>query len=73
MMNTSILVPACADVCKNYISPITGMVVGLIAGGGVFDGRSLAAALTLGADAVWVGTRFVVAKESNAPKGAKQR
>lgn len=39
----------------------------------MFDGRSLAAALMLGAGAIWVGTRFVVAKESEAPYGAKMR
>lgn len=53
----SILVPACADVCKRYRSPITGKEVLVVAGGGVFDGRSIAAALMLGASAVWVGTR----------------
>jgi len=44
----------------------------LVAGGGVSDGRSLAAALMLGASAVWVGTRFVTAKESGAPEYAKR-
>lgn len=39
----------------------------------MFDGRSLAAALMLGADGIWVGTRFVTAKESEAPRGAKDR
>lgn len=38
----------------------------VIAAGGFGDGRSLAAALMLGADAIQVGTRFVVAEESNA-------
>ena len=70
---SSILVPACADVCKKYISPLTGKPVLLVAGGGVSDGRSLASALVLGASAVWVGTRFVAARESGAPEAAKAR
>jgi len=38
------------------------------AAGGIFDGRGLAMALCLGAEAVWVGTRFVASKEAGAPK-----
>lgn len=33
------------------------------ASGGIADGRGLAAALMLGADAAWIGTRFVASKE----------
>lgn len=43
----------------------------LVGAGGVSGGRSLAAALMLGASGVWVGTRFAAAKESNATKQAK--
>ena len=32
----------------------------------------MAAALSLGASAVWVGTRFVACVEANAPKAHKQ-
>ncbi|CAJ2501571.1 Uu.00g044240.m01.CDS01 [Anthostomella pinea] len=68
----SVLIPACADICKTYTSPMTGKPVALVAAGGVNDGRSLAAALVLGAQAVWVGTRFVAARESGASEYAKK-
>lgn len=44
----------------------------LVAAGGIYDGRGIAASLMLGAAAVWVGTRFVAAKESGAPEAAKR-
>jgi len=45
----------------------------VLAAGGIADGRGLAAALMLGADGVWVGTRFVATVESNAHEGYKAR
>ncbi len=41
--------------------------VPVVATGGIMDGRGLAAALALGAQAVQVGTRFLLAEESAAP------
>ncbi len=38
----------------------------VIAGGGFADGRSMAAALALGAEAVVMGTRFVAVQECPA-------
>lgn len=38
----------------------------VLAAGGIADGRGAAAALALGADAVWVGTRMVATPEANA-------
>lgn len=43
----------------------------LIAAGGIVDGRSMLAAMILGADAVQMGTRFVASKESSAHKNFK--
>lgn len=47
--------------------------VPVVAAGGIFDGRGLAAALTLGADGVWVGTRFVATHEARVQAGFKER
>ena len=67
----TILIPACVDAVKGHTSPLTGKPVYVIGAGAVFDGRSLAANLAWGAQAVWVGTRFVASKEAGAPKAHK--
>ena len=43
----------------------------VVAGGGIADGRGLAAALTLGADGVEVGTRFIAVREAFAHENYK--
>jgi len=56
------LVPQVVDLVrgkKNFF----GKQVPVVAAGGVFDGRGLAAALALGAAGVWVGTRFLATPE----------
>ncbi|MHB8593667.1 MAG: NAD(P)H-dependent flavin oxidoreductase, partial [Acidimicrobiales bacterium] len=45
--------------------------VPVVAAGGIFDGRGLAAALALGADGVWVGTRFIATPEARSVVGYK--
>jgi len=45
----------------------------LILAGGIADGQGLAAALTMGAEAVSVGTRFIASSESNAHPEYKNR
>ncbi len=49
-----------------------GERVPVVAAGGLFDGRGLAAALTLGADGVWIGTRFIATPEARAVNGYKE-
>ena len=56
-VGTLALVPAVVDA----VSPTP-----VIAAGGIGDGRAVAAVLALGAQAAWMGTRFVVADESYA-------
>ena len=68
----TILIPACVDAVKGHKSPLTGHPVYVIGAGAVFDGRSFAANLAWGAQAVWVGTRFVASKEASAPKAHKE-
>ncbi|CAE6345661.1 unnamed protein product, partial [Rhizoctonia solani] len=69
---SSILIPACVDAVKGRKSPLTGGPVYVVAAGGIYDGRGLAANLMYGAQAVWVGTRFVASKEAGAPPKHKE-
>ena len=48
-----------------------GDQVPVVAAGGIVDGRGLAAALALGEDGVWVGTRFIATPEARAFSGYK--
>src|SRR4051812_18993681 len=49
-----------------------GDQVPVVAAGGLFDGRGLAACLALGADGVWIGTRFIATPEARAVNGYKE-
>lgn len=62
-VSTMALVPQVVDA----ISPIP-----VVASGGIFDGRGIAAALMLGAAGVNLGTRFIASKEAPAPERWKQ-
>ncbi|MDE0046587.1 MAG: nitronate monooxygenase [bacterium] len=61
---TMVLVPAVVDAV-----PATPVV----AAGGIADGRGLAAILTLGAQAAWIGTRLLLARESDAHPAWRER
>jgi enoyl-[acyl-carrier protein] reductase II len=50
-----------------------GDKVPVVAAGGIFDGRGLAAALALGADGVWIGTRFIATPEARGVLGYKEK
>ena len=63
LIATMALVPQVVDA--------VGDTVPVVAAGGLFDGRGLAAALSLGADGVWIGTRFIATPEAQAVNGYK--
>ncbi|WP_214400937.1 NAD(P)H-dependent flavin oxidoreductase [Pseudonocardia lacus] len=59
---TSLLLPQVVDAVD----------IPVIAAGGFFDGRGLVAALAYGADAVAMGTRFLLTSDSTVPPRVKQ-
>ncbi|MCJ1478200.1 hypothetical protein MMC13_006876 [Lambiella insularis] len=69
---TTILIPTVAQMVMGKKSPMTGDQVQVVAAGGLFNGQSLAAALMLGANAVWIGTRFILSEEAAAPKAHQE-
>ncbi|KAK8106264.1 2-nitropropane dioxygenase [Apiospora kogelbergensis] len=69
---TTVLIPACVELCKKSKSPLTGKPALVIAAGGIHNGNMLAASLMMGASAVWVGTRFILADEAGAPESHKE-
>ena len=52
---------------------VDAVQIPVVAAGGIGDGRGFAAAFMLGAEAVQMGTRFVVAKESIVHKNYKEK
>lgn len=52
---------------------VDAVSIPVIAAGGIGDGRGIAAAFMLGAEAVQIGTRFVVSKEAVVHENYKQR
>jgi NAD(P)H-dependent flavin oxidoreductase YrpB (nitropropane dioxygenase family) len=59
---TTLLIPSIVDAID----------IPVIAAGGFFDGRGLAAALSYGAAGIAMGTRFLLTKESTVPEAVKQ-
>jgi NAD(P)H-dependent flavin oxidoreductase YrpB (nitropropane dioxygenase family) len=63
---TTLLLPSVLDALKDTSIPV-------IAAGGFFDGRGLAAALSYGAAGVAMGTRFLLTSDSTVPDSVKQQ
>lgn len=45
---------------------VDAVTIPVLAAGSIIDGRGLAAALALGAQGVWIGTRFIASEEAHA-------
>ncbi len=60
---TTLLLPSVLDACRD---------IPVVAAGGFFDGRGLAAALSYGAAGVAMGTRFLLTSDSTVPDAVKQ-
>jgi enoyl-[acyl-carrier protein] reductase II len=61
-LTTFVLVPAVSEACS----------IPVIAAGGIKDGKSMFAAMVLGAEGVQIGSRFVCSNESSAHENFKQ-
>jgi len=72
-VGTLVLIPQVVSRCRGHKSELTGGPVHVVAAGGIYDGRTVAAAFALGAEAVWVGTRFVASLEATTTKLHKQK
>ena len=59
---TTVLVPQVVDAVAGRVP--------VVAAGGIFDGRGLAAALSMGAAGVWIGTRFLMTPEAHITQQA---
>lgn len=62
-IGTAVLIPAVVDAVD----------VPVLAGGGLCDGRGLAAAMAFGAQGLWMGTRFIATEESFAHQNYKEK
>jgi enoyl-[acyl-carrier protein] reductase II len=51
---------------------VEAVKIPVVAAGGISDGRGLAAALALGAQGVWIGTRFIASTEAHAGQAYRE-
>jgi enoyl-[acyl-carrier protein] reductase II len=51
---------------------VDALQIPVVAGGGIVDGRGMVAALSLGAQGIFMGTRFIATKECSAHQNVKQ-
>ncbi len=63
LLSTMVLIPQARDKVD----------IPLVAAGGIADGRGMAAAFAMGAEAVQLGTRFIVTRESPAHANVKRK
>ncbi|MEC7984149.1 MAG: nitronate monooxygenase [Myxococcota bacterium] len=64
-ISTLVLLPQVVDLCKE-----AGILV--VGAGGLYDGRGIAACFALGAEGVWMGSRFIPTHEANTYPAYKQ-
>ena len=64
-VSTMVLIPQVADALR-------GSGILLVGAGGIYDGRGVAAAFSLGCDGVWLGSRFIMTPEANVHPGYQQ-
>ena len=62
-VTTMVLVPSVVD----------AVTIPVLAAGGIVDGRGIAAALMLGAQGAWIGTRFIATVEATAHENHKNK
>jgi enoyl-[acyl-carrier protein] reductase II len=62
---TMALVPQVVDAVNGKVP--------VVAAGGIYDGRGLVASLALGAEAVWIGTKFIATHEAHTGNGYKEK
>ena len=61
---SSVLIPSVVDAVKGRVP--------VVAAGGIYDGRGLAASMMYGASGVWVGTRFLLTHEARTHRLYKE-
>lgn len=64
-VSTLVLLPQVLDMCAGKAL--------VVAAGGIYDGRGIAACLAMGATGVWVGTAFLATPEANVEDSYKKK